>query len=122
MFRTSEKRKFQRLNVYHLVKYRLISWPSEKGPVLASIKNISAGGVQLITDESLPVDGSLQMQISFPRLNVPIPCIAKIVWVEKIGKFDKFKYGLQFMEIDEFLRNNIAQSIELINKVIKERG
>jgi len=122
MLRANEKRKFARLNAYHLVKYRLTSWPADKGFVLASIKDISAGGVQLLADESLPVDSSLQVYINFPRLNQPIPCMTKIIWAKKMVKFNKFIYGLQFKEIDEVLRKNIAESAELINKAANERG
>lgn len=121
MLRTNEKRKFPRLNAYHLVKYRLASWPPDKGPVLASIRNISAGGMQIVTDEPLPLNSVFEIYISFPYLTQPVPCKAKTVWMSKINKINKFRAGLEFIEIDELCRTNIAKHAEFINRTIKER-
>jgi c-di-GMP-binding flagellar brake protein YcgR len=122
MLRASEKRKFPRLNAYHLVKYRPESWPAEKGFVLASIKDISAGGMQIVIDEPVPVFSLLTVYINFPRLPQPLPCKAKVKWIKKAGKLNKFVAGLEFVEIDDLCRKNIAESAELINKIIKEKG
>lgn len=122
MLRRREKRKFPRLNVYHLVKYRLASWPPDKGRVLAFIRNIGAGGMQLVTNEPLLLHNVLEVQINFPRLPQPIFCKAKAVAVNKISKTNKFKISLQFIEIDELCRKNIAESAECINKIVKGKS
>jgi c-di-GMP-binding flagellar brake protein YcgR len=118
----ADRRGSIRLYVYHLVKYRLTSWPASRGLVLAFIKDISAGGAQLFTGESLPIGDTIQLYVNFPHLNQPIPCLAKITRAQKVEKKNKFLYGLQFMEIDEFLCKKIARGAELINKIAGERG
>ena len=113
MLRKKEKRKFLRLNVYHLVKYRLAS-QKEWQRAIASIGDISAGGVCLRAGEKIAKNSILQVSINFPGFSSPISSLAKVVWVEKIGKASRFKMGLEFFEIEDLLRQEIIQRVDCV--------
>ena len=115
MLAKKEKRKFLRLNAYHLVKYRLDS-QGEWQAALASIRDISAGGVCLRTEEKIPKGSILQLHISFPKLSSPVFCLAKAVWVKKIGKTNRFEIGLEFSKIEDLLRKEIIQRIDDVRR------
>ncbi len=115
MLGKKEKRKFLRLNVYHLVKYRLVSrggWQE----AIASIRDISAGGVCLRAEEKIVKDSIIQVSINFPHLSSPVSCSAKVVWVKKIGKANRFEMGLEFFEIEDLLRQEIAQRVDYVRR------
>jgi hypothetical protein len=78
--------------------------------------------MQIVIDEPVPVFSLLTVYINFPRLPQPLPCKAKVKWIMKAGKLNKFLAGLEFVEIDDLCRKNIAESAELINKIVKGRG
>ena len=115
MLTKQEKRKFLRLNVYHLVKYRLTS-QREWQTAIASIRDISAGGVCLRTEEKIAKDSILQININFPKLSSPLSCLAKVVWVKKISKANRFETGLEFFEIEDLLRQEITQRIDYVRR------
>lgn len=114
MKKASEKRGHLRADIYHLIKYKPVS--GEKTTVLASLKNISGGGICLVAEEEIPVSTVLQIYINFPHLPQPIPAVAKIVWLKKVGKGNRFHAGLQFLEIDEVLRQGIVRRVETVYK------
>lgn len=120
MLRKKEKRKYPRLNAYHLVKYRLISSPQAE-LVTASIKDISGGGFCLRTEEGLPVSTGIQLFINFPQFSQPIPSLAKVVWIKKLGKSKRYELGLQFLEIEEVLRQEITKRIDYVRRRVRRK-
>jgi c-di-GMP-binding flagellar brake protein YcgR len=115
MLEEKERRKFVRLNVYHLVKYRLVS-QEEWQMAIAYISDISAGGVCLRAGEKIAKDSILQVSINFPQLSSPVFCSAKVVWVKKIGKANRFEMGLEFFKIEDLLRQEIAQRVDYVRR------
>ena len=111
MLYKKEKRKFNRLAVYHLVKYRLISKPKDELTV-AHIKDIGGGGVQIVTEDKFAKDDTLQLYINFPHILSPIPCLAKVEWTRKITKSSRYESGLQFIEIEDILRQEMIKQID----------
>ena len=110
------KRKYSRLIVYHLAKYRLASQP--KGElIIASIKDIGGGGVCLIAENNLVTGEILQLYINFPHISAPVSCSAKVTWSKKkkVGKINHYEIGLQFLEINEILRQDMANRIDQVN-------
>jgi len=110
MKKIKEKRKAPRLNVHHLVKYRLIDAPDKK-LTLASIKDISAVGARMFVNEKLPVTSQIQVYIIFPWLNDAVPILAKIAWVNRQGWRKKFECGLEFIDLDDKIRKDIHERI-----------
>ncbi len=115
MLGIKEKRKFFRLNAYHLVKYRLAS-QGEWQTAAASIRDISAGGVCLRTEEKIAKGSILQLSINFPKLPSPVSCLGKAVWVKQIGKTNRFDIGLEFFEIEDLFRQAINQRIDYVRR------
>ncbi len=117
------RRKHPRLHAYHLVKYKLLSSPENKF-VTASVKNISGGGVCLRSVEKLPVSSVLEIYISFPQLSEPIPGVVKVVWVKKLKKEPLYESGIQFLNIEEALRDVIIKRVDYVykraNGILKE--
>lgn len=123
MTEKKQRRRYLRLNAYHLVKYRLISSSrKDESLLLSSIKNIGGGGACLHVEEYLPPLSVVQLHINFPGLSRPVPCLAKVMWIKRIGKSNRYKVGLQFLEIEEALRAEIIKHIGLaISKDIKRK-
>jgi c-di-GMP-binding flagellar brake protein YcgR len=115
MLGKKEKRKSFRLNAYHLVKYRLVS-QREWQMAVASIRDISAGGVCLRTEEKVDKGGILQLRINFPGLSLPLSCLVKVVWVKKISKANRFEAGLEFFEIEDLLRQEITKRVDYVRR------
>jgi c-di-GMP-binding flagellar brake protein YcgR len=110
-----EKRAYPRLEVYLLSKYRLHSdspgIPASE-PRIAAIKNISGGGVCLELSEHIPASTLIQLDINFPQLHQAIPCVAKVAWIRRFKKTKKFEAGIQFLRIDDVLRQAISERVE----------
>ena len=121
MLEKNEKRKHTRLGVYHLVKYRLVS-ELDKGEFLTSIKDISDGGLCLRTNEKLPISSMIQLYINFPSFPKPVSSLAKVVWVNQVGKMNKYDTGIQFSDIEEALRSEIARRVESVIKKVEEQA
>ena len=118
-----DRRQFIRLEVYHLAKYKLVSDKGEPSYVLATAKDIGAGGLCLITEESLPLSSLVQLKINFPGISTSIFALAKIVWIKQIKKTRRYEIGAQFVEIDESIRKDIDGRIKFVhNKVEKKSG
>ena len=109
-----EKRTYPRLTAYHLAKYRMLSWSDKDKYVIASIKDISGGGISLLTDEDIPVSSIIQLLIQFPAFPKPIPSLAKVVWKKHLKSIKKFKMGLEFIEIEEMLRAKVVNRLEYV--------
>jgi c-di-GMP-binding flagellar brake protein YcgR len=113
--RENEQRKFARLKAYHLAKYRLVT-EDKKELVFASIKDISGGGACLKTGVDIPKGSFLQIYFNFPYLSSPIPCLAKVVWGKRVGKANHYELGLEFLEIEDVLRQGIVQRIDDVRR------
>lgn len=121
--RNEDKREFIRLKAYHLVKYRPLA---EKGAgteeVLASIKDIGAGGVCLKVDEYLPAATLLELDINFPQIKTSLSALVKIVWVKQIKRTKRYEIGAQFVDIKVGMKELINQKIRNVHLLTKHAG
>lgn len=124
MPRLREKRKYKRLSAYHLVKYRLLSdQPKDADFMLASVKDIGAGGVCLESDSLLTVSALVELKINLPSFSLPVFALAKVVRVKPGNRAGLFEYGLQFLKIDESAQAAIdIQATSSQNKLPKTAG
>jgi len=109
-----ERRKYVRLKATVEVGYAVIGKPGE---VNVFSKNISAGGLCILSAKQLPVDTPLQLEIKIPDLKDPIPALARVVWQRQAqGPSDQsgasFETGIEFTGISDFDRFNIKRYIE----------
>ena len=117
-----ERRKHLRLKVYHLVKYRVISDESpQPHPLLASIKDIGAGGICLITEEPLDVSANLQLQINFPDLKKPVFTLGRVAWLKQVAKMNRYEVGVEFVNIEASLRALIDGDVRFVYRKLKKR-
>lgn len=110
---STERRKFLRFTAYHLAKYRLINAADkDELPVLASLKDVSAGGIRLRAQEDIPISSLLELKINFPFLDYPVTALAKVIWSKKLKKPGLYEVGAQFTRIDESARKAIDGQIK----------
>jgi c-di-GMP-binding flagellar brake protein YcgR len=115
-----ERRKHLRLRVYHLVKYRVISDKSpQTQPLLASIKDIGAGGICLITAEPLEVTANLELQINFPDLKKPVFTVGRVVWSRQIAKMSRYEVGVEFTDIEDSIPKLIDDDVKFVYRKLK---
>lgn len=112
------RRNYLRLNAYHLAKYRLIQKTGDK-PIIAAVKNIGGGGICLQIEEYLPISSIIQLYINFPKLSRPIPTLAKVVWIRKVGNRNMYEAGIEFVDIEQIFRNAIVKSVDAVQRVTK---
>ena len=115
-----ERRKYLRLKVYHLVKYRVISDQSPQAqPLLASIKDIGAGGICLITAKPLEPCANLELQINFPDLKKPVFTIGRVVWSKQTAKMNRYEVGVEFMDIEASIHKLIDSGVKFVYHKLK---
>jgi c-di-GMP-binding flagellar brake protein YcgR len=120
--RKKERRNFIRLEVHHLAKYRPLSDTKEEPPyILATVRDIGAGGLCLLTEESLPLSTLVQLKINFPGISTAVFTLAKVVWIRQIKKAKRYLIGTQFVEIDESIRKGIDGRAKFVQAKLNEQ-
>lgn len=110
-----EKRVHARGKVFYLAKIQVPSISGEK-KVLTSLKDLSANGVCVKLQEALPVSSILRLYINYPSSDKPYVIVCKIAWVRKHDKSKGYEAGLNFVEIEDALRQEIIRNIDFITK------
>lgn len=111
-----ERREFLRVDDIVPVTYRKLTKPLDpKDPRNAMRKDISGGGVRLITDEELPKGTVLELKFQLPDVHSPtvITVLGEVVWTQKIQEEGKTKYasGVAYVNIAESERRKIIQYV-----------
>lgn len=109
-----EKRRFVRLSASVDVNY------TKKEAVLEEkslrTKDISAGGICIISFEPLQESGLLDLKISIPEEASPINAVGRVVWVKEfiigdISKGKRYDVGVEFIKISGEDRNKINKYV-----------
>ncbi|HOX54159.1 MAG: PilZ domain-containing protein [Candidatus Omnitrophica bacterium] len=113
----NERRKFVRFNSSVDVQYALL----DKDPNLAlqgKSRNISSGGIGLITDKKLQEDDVLVVSIYMPQETLPIIAKSKVVWVRplEMHKEKRFDVGSEFINIAPEDRKKIDRYLFSLRK------
>lgn len=61
------------------------------------IKNVSEGGICLMTKESLATAQVIKISLPLPHLKIAAPTLAEVRWVRKDPAKDLFHAGLRFL-------------------------
>jgi CheY-like chemotaxis protein len=97
----NDKRQYPRVEIKGGVKFRV---PENMDISMASLKNISTGGVCLLAEHDIMEGTKLSIEFGLPGAANPIIGLGEIRWVERIeppmGRF-LFRVGVQFVRIDE---------------------
>ena len=62
----------------------------------AKIKNISPGGVKILSSVFLPNNTSIKFKITLPDLEKSIEPVGRVVWVTGLGEGDVYEMGVEF--------------------------
>lgn len=120
--KVEERRQHGRIHTYHLVKYKVMSGGAEAQPILASLADIGGGGICLRSQEALQVGALVQVSINLPQFPHPVTSTAKVVWAKKIKNTETFEAGLQFVDIEDAIRNQITGRVEGFAKISGKDG
>jgi c-di-GMP-binding flagellar brake protein YcgR len=92
---TDERRKYPRSGISFPVECKL---PASNTYFYTVSKDISAGGIKIISNRFFSKDNLLKVSINF--IDTVIELRAKIVWCNKTRAPETFHAGLQFIEIN----------------------
>ncbi|MFH1621838.1 MAG: PilZ domain-containing protein [Candidatus Omnitrophota bacterium] len=108
-----ERRKFVRLDLNTKVEWEKVN-RDEPASEFKS-KNISGGGICLITDEIINIGDTLNLKIDLPTLKT-IHAKGKVVWIEGFeivgGRREKkYEAGIEFLDINDKDRQEIEKFV-----------
>lgn len=96
-----EKRRFVRFNIALKVLYVIRKEPREEKTGIT--KDISAGGLELLTKEKMTPGSKMEIVIYIPEALNPVHLNGTIVWSKETGGDEKSSYstGVEFGKIEE---------------------
>lgn len=118
--KVKENRKFVRLRMHHLLKYKIIKQPEEERAI-SFIRDISAGGALFHTQEYIPLESIVILEIVFPAEAETVVVHARVVRVKFLQKVGIFAIGVEFIDMNQNTREFINKKVLMIYKHEKER-
>lgn len=85
----------------------------QRGRSYGVVANISEGGACLLTDASVPLGESLQLELSLYREPQVVPVAVRVVWSSSNRDAGALRYGLEWAESAEHdrLRSLIERAV-----------
>ncbi len=106
--KTIEKRRFPRITLRVPVSFRIRG----KSQQLATLsRNISEGGMGLLTDQFLAPDTFLNLEFSVLRRFFSL--YAKTKWITSVPGSDSYHFGLEFLEVQPNDREYIFDYVKV---------
>lgn len=96
-----ERRKEIRVEEESRITLRLVSerkLPNGKKICYALTKDVSAGGVKILTDTLLPINTLLKIEFPLARAHKLVSVIGKVKWVKSLYNKELFEMGLEFVD------------------------
>lgn len=123
-----ERRKFPRVEFDGEVRYKI--FPIKEGERIDFLsvlndkskfnkiekKNISGGGICVISDKEIPVKTLILVNMILPEFSHPIFVVGEVMWNRKVD--EKFEIGIKFQKIAEEDRFKITSFA--IDRVLKD--
>jgi len=112
--KSEDRRRFPRFNL--LVDVAVTKRASSEQEQILSTKNISQGGVCLISTEKSNMGDLMDLKIRLPGVKDEIKTIGKITWIKELSlgpiqKIPRFEIGLEFIGLND-------PTFQLINKYL----
>jgi c-di-GMP-binding flagellar brake protein YcgR len=108
IFRAERKRQFPRLRAQLAVRYQVRGTP-EFSNTLAD--NISVGGVSVVNNAFIRPATALNLEINvLSRILSPV---GKVVWATPLPHSNRYKLGIQFVDLDPVSQRYLADYIGL---------
>jgi len=120
-----ERRQFPRMTVELIVRYKILSAQERSD---AKTKNISGGGVCLVSREKMQAGTFVALEIKFPKSKGPILAGGRVVWSceSSLGLSPaghrRFDNGVEFVQIEDVDRQRIAEHIKSELEKAKREG
>ena len=116
----ADRREFDRLEAYHLAKYRIADQPEGEW-VDANVMNIGGGGVYLRANRELSLSTIIDLRILFPGDTGSVNLKAKVVRVKRAQVKNNiyFDSGLLFLDISDKLQKEIIRRIKRVREKMK---
>lgn len=114
-----ERRRDPRVSEENKVILSLIPNGSPQGPkeVYYSLtKDVSLGGVRIMTDAPLAVGSRVRIELTLAKSRKRIRAVVRVRWVKELFGEDVFDMGLEFVEIDP------EAELALIDHVYGKKG
>ena len=121
----SDKRQYPRFELAAPAKFKI---PTQKMDIsMASIKNISGGGLCLVASNKINLGQIIQVEFVLPLDKSNIIAKCEVVWVDKFAEPEghyKYELGVKFVEIDKQQQKNINRFVvqRLKTRVREELG
>ena len=105
-----ERRRQPRVNARLPLQYKDIQRPIEIYSGTLS-RDVSQGGIRFISNEFLSIFTRLLLEVSVPSLSRPIKAISKVAWIQKIPRSSQYNVGVQFLDMTEEDKKQLASFI-----------
>ena len=107
-----ERRRHRRLNFTEPVSFRNVFNPHESFTEAVS-RDVSAGGVRLISSKFIPKDSRVVLVLTLPGELRPMRMISRVAWVKEQSYLgESYDYGLEFVEINREDQEVVAGYVE----------
>jgi c-di-GMP-binding flagellar brake protein YcgR len=96
-----DKRREQRVEEETKVTIRVLPEDKnthDKNVVFALTKDISSGGLKILTDKMLPVNTLLNIELTLAKLRKLVTVNGRVRWVKRLYDDDVFEMGLEFVD------------------------
>ena len=116
-----EKRRLIRFGINLKVNY--VIQKEQKAEKTGITKDVSAGGIQLLTEEKLNIGNKVELKIFTPEALNPVHMKGIVVWSNEIssGKNMSYANGIEFGKIEEDNKNTFLRFLcDLMYKKIGE--
>ena len=113
------------MGVELIVRYKILSSLEQLD---AKTKNISGGGVCLVTREKMELGTYLAMDIKFPSSKTPILAGGRVVWSTEssLGSspagHPRFDNGVEFVQISDLDQSRIIEHVKSEQEKMKAEG
>jgi c-di-GMP-binding flagellar brake protein YcgR len=114
-----EKRRDSRIDEEDKVLIELLTNgrpPADKTIINALTKDVSPGGVRLLTDVLLPVDTLLKMEIVLSQRRRQVHAMGVVRWAHSMYEEEMFEIGIEFTQISP------DDKMLLLEHTYKKRG
>ena len=108
-----ERRKFVRIRQQDIVNYTVLSQFKNR---IKLTQDLSPRGARFISDNFIPVDAILKLEIKLMDTPRMINAVARVAWIKEIFDDESFEVGVEFMDISKedsrFLNEHLSKPRE----------
>lgn len=119
-----EKRRFIRFEISLKVNYIVQKEPKTEKTGIT--KDVSAGGIQLLTEEQLSTGSRVDLKIFIPEALNPAHLNGIVMWSREVSAGKRLSYGagIEFGEVEEDNKNTFLKFLcyLMYKKIGKQKG